>query len=152
MNRTLIEEYASGATRPGQAIAGLSESQLNAVPVPGTWSIQQIVMHLMDSDLIGSDRMKRVIAEREPQLIGYDESAFARELHYDKLDAQIACRIFEMNRQLTAVILRNLPDETFQRIGVHNEAGPLTLAQLLQTFVNHLERHLMFLEQKRAMV
>jgi hypothetical protein len=152
MDRSLIEDYARGATRPGEAIAGLSPAQLNAVPVPGTWSIQQIVLHLMDSDLIGSDRMKRVIAEDKPQLIGYDESAFARELHYDKLDAEIACRIFEMNRHLTAVILRNLPDETFQRVGIHNEAGPLTLAQLVQTFVNHLERHLKFIQQKRGMI
>src|SRR5262245_48318339 len=73
MDRSLIEEYARGATRPAEAIAGLTPSQLNAEPVPGTWSIQQIVLHLMDSDLVGSDRMKRVIAEREPQLIGYDE-------------------------------------------------------------------------------
>lgn len=152
MDRSLIEEYARGATRLSEAVAGLSSAQLNAVPVPGTWSIQQIVLHLMDSDLIGSDRMKRVIAEREPQLIGYDESAFARHLHYDKLDADAACQVFALNRQLTAIILRNLPDETFQRVGIHNEAGPLTLAQLVQTFVNHLERHLKFIQQKRPMV
>ena len=36
-----------------------------AFPIPGTWSIQQIIMHLMDSDLIASDRMNfaKVIAE-----------------------------------------------------------------------------------------
>src|SRR5687767_3904067 len=152
MNRALIEEYARGATRLREAVAGLSPAQLNAVPVPGAWSIQQIVLHLMDSDLIGSDRMKRVIAEREPQLIGYDESAFARELHYDKLDTDAACQVFGLNRQLTATILRNLPDETYQRVGIHNEAGPLTLAQLVQTFVNHLERHLKFIQQKRPLV
>jgi hypothetical protein len=152
MDRSLIEEYARGATRPGEAIAGLTPAQLNAVPMPGTWSIQQIVMHLMDSDLIGSDRMKRVIAEDQPQLIGYDESAFARDLHYDKLDPQLACQVFALNRQLTATILRNLPDQTFQRVGIHNEAGPLTLAQLVQTFVSHLDRHLDFIRRKRTMV
>jgi uncharacterized damage-inducible protein DinB len=149
MNRDLIEAYARGAQSPAEAIAGLSPQQLNAFPVPGTWSIQQIVLHLMDSDLIASDRMKRVIAENEPQLIGYDESAFARNLHYEKLDAQAACQIFALNRQLTAVILRNLPDAAFDRAGMHNETGRLTLTQLVQTYVNHLEHHLRYIRQKR---
>ena len=152
MDRRLIEEYAQGASRPAEAIAGLSADQLNAFPVPGTWSIQQIVMHLMDSDLIASDRMKRVIAEHEPAIIGYDESAFARELHYDKLDPQAACQIFALNRQLTATVLRHLPDEAFDRVGIHNEAGRLTLEQLVQTYIDHLDRHLDFVMKKRAMV
>jgi uncharacterized damage-inducible protein DinB len=103
-----------GAWKPAAAIVGLSPEELNSTPVAGTWSIRQIVLHLMDSDLIGSDRMKRVIAEREPQLIGYDESAFARHLHYDKLDAAAACQVFALNRQLTATILRNL----LRRLGI----------------------------------
>ena len=63
MNRELIDRYAAGGSQLAPAIAGLSREQLNAFPVPGTWSIQQIVLHLMDSDLIASDRMKRVAAE-----------------------------------------------------------------------------------------
>ena len=87
MNRSHVDQYVAGAAKPAQAIAGLSREQLNAFPVPGTWSIQQIVIHLMDSDLIGADRMKRVAAEnRVPTLIGYDETAFAKELFYGELD------------------------------------------------------------------
>ena len=112
MNRDLIERYAAGASQPAEAIAGLSRDELNAFPVPGTWSIQQIVIHLMDSDLIGSDRMKRVAAEdRPPTLIGYDESAFACGLFYDQLDPRTACEVFQKNRQLTAEILRRLSDD-----------------------------------------
>jgi hypothetical protein len=99
VDRDVIERYAAGAAAPAKAIAGLSRDELNAFPVPGTWSIQQIVVHLMDSDLIGADRMKRVAAEdRPPTLIGYDESAFARGLFYDQLDPQLACEVFEKNR------------------------------------------------------
>src|SRR4051812_36930394 len=61
MDRALIELYAAGASEPQRAIRGLSRAQLNSFPIPGTWSIQQIVMHLMDSDLIASYRMKRLI-------------------------------------------------------------------------------------------
>jgi hypothetical protein len=153
MDRQLIEQYAAGASQPAQAIAGLTHQQLNAFPVPGTWSIQQIVLHLMDSDLIGADRMKRVAAEdRPPTLIGYDESAFARGLYYDQLDPQLACDVFAKNRLLTAEILKRLPVSAFDRTGNHNEHGEMTLAELVKTYVEHLDHHLKFIREKRKLL
>jgi hypothetical protein len=152
MDRSLIERYAAGALVPGEAIRGLTTAELNAFPVPGTWSIQQIVVHLMDSDLVGSDRMKRVAAENMPQLIGYDETAFAKNLHYDKLDPVQACEVFRLNRLLTATILRNLPDAAFQRAGMHSERGRETLAELLEGYADHLDHHMKFLREKRRLL
>ena len=71
---------ASGGEKLRQAIKGLGREDLTAFPVPGTWSIQQIVIHLMDSDLIGTDRMKRIIAEENPTLVGYDQDKFVASL------------------------------------------------------------------------
>ena len=152
MDRSLIEQYAQGAGRVSQAIAGLSAGDFLKTPVPGTWSIGQIVLHLMDSDLIASDRMKRVIAEENPTIIGYDESAFAPKLMYDKLDPIAAAEIFRMNRDMTAVILRNLPESAFSRAGMHNQSGRKTLADFLHTYVEHLEHHLGFVRKKRQLI
>jgi hypothetical protein len=153
MNRSLIERYAAGAAVPGEAIRGLTAAELNAFPVPGTWSIQQIIIHLMDSDLIGADRMKRVAAEHTPpQLIGYDETAFAKNLTYDKLDPVQACEVFRLNRLLTATVLRNLPDAAFTRHGMHSERGRETLAELLEGYAEHLDHHMKFLKEKRKLL
>lgn len=153
MDHQLIEQYAAGAAELARSIEGLSREELTAFPVPGTWSIQQIVVHMMDSDLIGSDRMKRVAAEdRPPTLIGYDESAFARNLFPHELDPQLACEIFAKNRQMTAEILRRLPEATFERQGHHNEDGDVTLAVLLKKYVEHLAHHLKFVRQKRELL
>ena len=152
MLRDLIEEYARGCDRPAQAIAGLSPEELNAIPEPGTWSIQQIILHLMDSDLIAADRMKRVIAEDNPSIIGYDESAFARNLHYERLDVSMACELFRLNRLLMAQLLRQVPAAAFDRAGLHNEAGQVRLRDLLQTYVDHLAHHLKFVDKKRQLL
>jgi hypothetical protein len=152
MQRDLVKRYAAGAGQLRDSIAGLTSRELNALPVPGTWSIQQIVLHLMDSDLIGSDRMKRVAAEDNPTLIGYDETAFGNRLFYDQLDPQLACDVFEKNRQLTAAILERLDDAAYQRAGDHNERGRVTLAQLVETYVAHLQHHLKFIHDKRRLL
>ena len=153
MDRTLVEKYAAGAAVPGEAIRGLTAAELNAFPVPGSWSIQQIIIHLMDSDLIGSDRMKRVAAENSPpQLIGYDETAFAKNLHYEKLDPVQACEVFKMNRLLTAMVLRNLPDAAFARHGMHSERGRETLEELIVGYTEHVDHHMKFLKEKRKLL
>jgi hypothetical protein len=152
MDRGLVEQYAKGAGLVGESIKGLSREDFLATPVPGTWSIQQIVIHLMDSDLIASDRMKRVIAEENPAIIGYNEAAFSQKLFYEKLDPVMAADIFKKNREMTAVILRNVPESAFNRTGTHNERGKISLQELLTTYVQHLDHHLGFLRLKRLLL
>lgn len=152
MDRNLIERYFQGGPLVRQAIEGLAKPDLNAFPIPGAWSIQQIVLHLMDSDLIGADRMKRVAAENRPTLIGYNESEFANRLYGQELDAVMAAQIFDLNRQMTAAMLRPLPDASFARVGRHNERGDVTLEQLLVGYIDHLDHHLRFIRQKRELL
>jgi uncharacterized damage-inducible protein DinB len=151
MDRSLIDRYEADADLPARSIAGLSPDDLKAFPGPGAWSVQQVILHLMDSDLIGADRMKRVAAEpKPPALIGYDETAFASQLHYHDQDPVTACEVFRLNRRRTATVLRRLPDEAFAKIGNHSERGPETLEQLVRDYVEHARYHLKFISDKRA--
>jgi len=144
-----IERYAAGADAPARAIQGLTPEQMHARPGPGDWSIHEVVVHLMDSDLIASDRMKRVAAMDRPLIIGYDESAFIRSLHPGRVDAAAAAELFRLNRIMTAGILRSLPEEAFARWGVHNERGKVTLLDLVTGYAEHLDHHLRFIAEKR---
>jgi hypothetical protein len=152
MERSFIERYATGAMSLAPAIAGLGKNELTAHPVPGTWSIQQIVFHVMESDLIATDRMKRIAAMDNPLLIGFDETAFGERLFHEELDIRLACELFEKNRLLTGDLLRRLPDEAFSRTGVHNERGRISLQELVIGTADHLEHHLKFIRQKRELL
>lgn len=151
-NSQAVERYAAAAEVPGKAIAGLTGEQLRAFPVPGTWSIQQIVAHLTDSDLIAAYRMKRIIAEEQPKLDLWDENAFVAGLPYQDLPAREVCALFRLNRTVLAHILRGLPDAAFERTAIHQEMGPMTLGQFLRIYVNHLDHHMAFLKKKRELL
>jgi len=153
MDQAVISQYEQAGWRLRLAIAGLSQQDLNWKPTDrklGLWSIQQIVLHLMDSDLIWTDRAKRVIAEENPRLIGYDETKFANNLHYDLWSAGDAVTIFELNRKNFANVLRQLPEAAFDRMGTHNEAGVMRLGQMVQRISGHVDHHLKFIDLKRA--
>lgn len=147
-----VDAYADGPRKLRDAVAGLTPAQLQAYPVPGTWSIHEIVVHLMDSDLIASDRMKRVIAEPRPLLVGYDETALIRALRPHEQSLADALTLFELNRRQTTIILRGLDESAFERWGVHNEAGKKTLADLVAGYVEHLDHHLGFIHKKRKLL
>jgi DinB superfamily len=152
MDRSRIEAYVAGGKQLCDAYAGLNRQDLLATPIPGTWSLQQIAIHMMDSDLIGADRMKRIAAMEKPLLIGYDETAFANLPGTNEIDAMEACRMFADNRRLTAIIFRSLPDESFQRWGIHNESGKVTLAEMIDKYIDHLDGHLVHVRTKREML
>ena len=145
----LIHDYEIGGEKLHNAIKGLTLEDLLAYPVPGTWSIQEIVIHLMDSDLVAADRMKRVIAMENPILIGYDETAFIEKLFPNELSAADAMTVFDLNRRMLAKTLKKLPPETFARTGEHNERGTVTLGGILKSYVDHLDHHLRFIVDKR---
>lgn len=147
-----IDEFERAGQKLRDAIKGLSREQLLAHPVPGTWSIQEIVIHLQDSDGIGVDRMKRIAAEPLPLLIGYNETLFAQNLAYDDQSIEDAVTIFELTRKQFVRVLRKLPADAFSRVGIHNEVGKVPLNIQLKKYNDHFEHHLKFIVQKRKLV
>ena len=149
MNRDQIDLYEDGGRKLRKAIEGLDERDFAEVPVPGKWSIGQLVCHLADADLVLTERLKRVIAEDKPQLLAFDESLWAKNLHYDLQPTQDLAELFALNRRLTANLLRLLPPEAFFRTGVHSERGEQTVEQIFGFALRHLDHHLKFLYEKR---
>jgi len=150
--KSIIAEYERGGRLLREAVEGLSDAQLKAFPVPGTWSIHQIVVHLQDADLVGVDRMKRMIAEENPLLVGYNETLFANRLAYHDQPIAEAINLFDLARKQLVHVLRSLPAETFDRSGIHTEVGRVTLGSQLRKYNEHLEHHLGFIRKKRAML
>ncbi|RUL86463.1 DinB family protein [Tautonia sociabilis] len=146
----LIDRFENGGPLLAYSITNLSRAHEAARPGPGSWSIAELVVHLLDSDLVGGDRIKRVIAEENPTLLAYDENAWLSRLGYQDLPIEEAVSMFVANRRWIARILRTLPESDFARAGNHTEKGRLTLAELVLGYVGHLDHHLTFLYAKRG--
>lgn len=145
----LVDDYLAGPRLLRQAVAGMSREQLLARPIPGKWSTLEVICHLADFEIVGADRIKRVIAENEPTLLGGDEKAFAARLAYHERNADEELLLIDMIRSQVARILRTLKPEDLQRRGFHSEVGPLTLQEFVQRSTRHIPHHVRFIEEKR---
>jgi uncharacterized damage-inducible protein DinB len=145
----LIERYLNGPKQLRAATAGLTREQIVARPVPGKWSVLEVVCHLADFEPIYVERMKRVITHDRPLIMAADENLFAAKLAYHERDLEEELRVIELTRNTFGRILRTLPAEAFQRTGVHAERGLKTLEELLTLITNHIPHHLPFVAEKR---
>lgn len=146
----LITKFAAGGPLVAYAASHLSREQEQARPGPGQWSIAELVVHLLDSDLVGADRIKRVIAEENPNLLAYDENAWNDRLGAHEMPVEEAVNLFVANRQWMTHILKRCDEADFSRAGIHSETGRVTLAGLVAKYVGHVDHHLRFLYAKRS--
>ena len=144
-----LDEYASGPRLLRNTVARMTREPLVARPVPGKWSTLEVICHLADFEIVGADRIKRVIAENEPTMLGGDQNRFAARLAYHERDAEEELALIEQIRKQVSRILRTLKPEDFQRRGIHSEAGPMTLAALVERMTGHIQHHVRFIEEKR---
>lgn len=144
-----LDSYLAAAAILRRAVAGMSPEQLTARPVAGRWSTLEVVCHLVDSDQVWIHRMKRVIAEPRPLLLGYDESRFTASLGYQERDLDEEIALLDAMRREFARVLARLPEGAWSRDGVHNERGLVTLAEMLEIEVEHVAHHVRTIEEKR---
>ncbi len=148
MKSALINRFEAGGPMLRRAIDGISSTHMEARPGPGEWSIKEVVIHLADSDAIAIDRMKRVIAEDDPAFFAANESAYIHALYSHEQCIEDALTLFEVGRRQFCRVLQRLPENAFDRSGRHDVDGEVTLAQLLETYTQHLLHHLQFIQQK----
>ena len=149
MREALIEQYAAGPGVVTAALAGATEQELDARPSPDEWSAREVAHHLADSEATSYMRIRKLIAEHDPIIHGYDEAEFARRLHYDRpIAASIA--VLKSVRSATVELLRSLSDEEWQRGGTHTESGPYTVETWLAIYAAHAHDHATQISRARS--
>ena len=138
---TMLERFRRGSELIAVVTTGVAGAELDFHPNASHWSIRQIVCHLADTEIVVADRFRRVIAEDEPQLIGFRQEAWAEKLDYGKRKISQAVESFRRLRADNYELIKDQPEEAFQRAGLHSEHGRVTLLDLLRTYAEHVESH-----------
>jgi uncharacterized damage-inducible protein DinB len=130
--------------RLAATLKGVPRKLLLWTPSPGKWSIHEIVCHMRDMERDAYlARYRRVLNEENPLLKNIDGDAYALELEYRKMKLSEVLREWKQLRKETLKLLKSIKDEQWQRAGVHETDGPLTLEILLRRqAVGNDEAHL----------
>ncbi len=145
----LIDRYAEGYAAIAAALAGITDLEWEAREAPGEWSPREIVHHLADSEMTSAIRVRRLLAEDGPEIVGYDQEAFARRLRYDRpVEGSLAA--FRGARASTVPLLQMLGEEDWARTGSHSESGSYSMEDWLRVYADHAHDHAEQIGRARA--
>lgn len=152
----LLAVYRAAPDRIRHAIAGLDRDALTTSPGSDRWSIQEIVCHVADSDVVGAVRFRQVLSGTpDARFPGYDQDQWARGLGYRQRPAEevrTAIDLVAILRGTVATLLDGLGSSEWARTGWHVEFGATSLRQLLELYADHGERHLDQILARRAAI
>jgi hypothetical protein len=135
-----LQRFRTGFDDVAEALAGATDAQLDRDPGGGEWTARQVAHHLADSEAMAYIRLRRLVAEDEPQIQGYDEPEWARRLHYDR-PIETSLAVLQAVRAASLQLLEVLTPEEWARTGTHSEAGAYSVDRWLGIYSEHSHEH-----------
>jgi DinB family protein len=146
----LIDRYAAGPALLRATVAKVPADAMKWRPAAGKWSAHEVVVHCTDSETTAASRLRYLLAEKEPVLVGYDQDVWARDLDYHAQPLDLALAVVDAVRANTAHLLRRLPPEAFAKTGRHTEVGAYSVEKWLTYYADHLHVHAAQIERNLA--
>ena len=148
--QALIQQYADGPARLRGALAKVPPPALKWRPAPNEWSAHEVICHCADSETNGAARIRYLVAQKDPVIVGYDQDEWARVFNYHALPLEPALRTIEAVRAGTTLLLRTLPEDAWRKEGRHSDSGKYTAQDWLRIYSDHLEKHARQIERNLA--
>ncbi|HEX9934819.1 MAG TPA: DinB family protein [bacterium] len=146
-NKPLLDKYLQGVDALNAAIKGLSDHAMNFRPKrEEAWTIQEHIIHLVDSEVNGFIRCKSIIAQPNSKCYVMDEDSWTANIRRKNEDVNKYVQLFALIRSIVYDLLIDEPDGNWNRdyfIRDYKGNGELvTLEKCVQLYINHLEFHL----------
>ena len=137
----LIRRYAEGPALLRRTVETVPAEALKWRPAPDRWSVHEIIVHCADSETNAHMRIRYLLAEPDPLIVGYDQDVWARTLDYHALPLEPAMATIEAVRANTVPLLESLPDTAWKKSGRHTEHASYGVEKWMELYAEHLEVH-----------
>lgn len=137
----LIRRYREGPGLVESAVADLSDAELDHLPADGGWSPREVVHHLADSEMTSAIRLRKLLADENAVIQGYDEPEFARRLFYRQRPIAASLLAVRAARETNASILEHVTEADWRRTATHTESGAYGMETWLRIYAVHCHDH-----------
>lgn len=136
-----IAEIAAAPAALRDAVAGLSDAQLETPYRPGGWTVRQVAHHVPDSHLNAYVRFKLVLTEDAPTIKPYDEKAWAELADVRSVPIQTSLDLLARLHERWVALLSALSESDWKRNFQHPELGVVPLEKNLALYAWHGRHH-----------
>jgi hypothetical protein len=144
-----IDALEGFPARLREAVAGLSDTQLDTPYRPEGWTVRQVVHHVADSHMNGLIRVKLALTEDTPTIKPYDENAWST-LADMKLPVDVSLTLIDGIHTRWVAVVNAMAADQFARSFIHPELKTeMTLDHHLQLYAWHSHHHLAHITELR---
>ena len=137
----MLERYANGARLLHEVWDRVPDEARHWRPAPGKWSAHEVICHCADSEMNAAARIRYLLCEKEPVILGYDQDCWSRVLDYEHHPVEPAFAVVDAVRANTTAMLAHLEDSIWERQGRHTDSGEFSAEDWLRIYAGHLEVH-----------
>ena len=139
---TLLLTLESTPVLLARAAEGLCPASSRTRPAGSGFSFVENVWHLADLEREAYGvRIRRILSEDAPELSNFDGDRIARERAYQERDVTAGIEAFAAARRSNVEALRHITGREWNRRGVQDGHGPITLADVPRMMAEHDRSH-----------
>ena len=125
-----------------RALVAEAGGLLRERPEPTEWSVLECLGHLLDGELVVAARYRWILAEDEPDIVGYDQALWVDHLRHGDDDPAALLALFEALRRANLDLWAGRPVADRERFGRHRERGPESYGLTFRLAAGHDRFHL----------
>jgi hypothetical protein len=146
----ILQAMRSELPHPLSFLADVPESEASVCHPPYTWTIKQVVGHLIDCERVFGYRALRFARGDSTPLPGFDENTYAKTAHHDRIPLADLLAEFAALRRSHVAFFAHLPEEAWQRRGTANNAA-VSVRAVAYILVGHERHHAAILRKRVSM-
>ncbi len=145
-----LAQYANGPAQLEAVLMGLTESDLNLAQTPDTWTVRQIVHHIVDGDDIWKICIKAALGNTEGlfSLQWYwdrPQTEWAENWRYSNRTIEPSLLLFRTNRHHIVELVQQTPNAWGKSIRIkrpHRKEERITIGSVLEMQARHVVEHI----------
>ncbi len=143
----IIQQLKAQLQELEAVLGSLPDEVGDRVHAPYTWSIKQVVGHLIDAERIFADRLHKFAMGDQQEQPGMDQDVYIASADYTQVRLRALLDELLYSRQANVLLIERLTNEAWDRRGIAS-GHPVTVRALAWMLAGHIIHHLRIVKQR----
>ncbi len=130
-----------------QLLSTLSDPEVDCLHEPYTWTLKQVIGHLIDCERIFSHRLNRIAVGDETPIPGIDQNKYVSAIDYSPIPMANLLDEFEHLRRANCLLYDRLPNASMTNMGIASD-NPVSARANLFILAGHVRYHLKIIKRR----
>lgn len=147
--KKILELFKQGPNTLENALAGLTDSELDYAPSNGGWTIRQIIHHISDGDDLWKTCIKIALGNEQAEFtlqwyLALPQIEWAKRWNYENRSIDVSLALLRANRGHILQLLEYAPDGWTKSVQFRDSNGEIEVVPVgfvIQMQVDHVVHH-----------